>query len=679
MRTVLIDDTAITSKKQDELGRGNLVDVVVEAIKTKVSDQHPAICLGIYGEWGEGKSSFMRMINEGLNECKNTTILWFNPWDLSDPKKMVIEFFAKLSRLTSDDSGTLSVAINSYGKAFLTSVSSLDNSDISSYRERLSHCIPRSSNLKESISEGLVSSDKHVVFFIDDVDRLQASEIRTIFQLIRQIADFENIIYIIGMDPEMVSVALGDSYGNNKMIGRDYLKKFVQIPIILPPIQDSRLQLLFKKRLANLLSNCKIEVSESDLSLVSETIIGALRSIRDINRFVNQLSLVLPIIHFETDFVDLCLVESLKYLNEQGWISIYHSMDALLRNNRPQVRVTEEIKKRRDRAIQSITGFYSEKNRDYVYRVLNSCLFPEQKLMYHHDPASKCIINEVYFRRYFICGVPDGVIPHADLLVFKKRIDKKDLRGAISWLDSQAVFYSASEIERIARTTLYIEQKSNQNTEEPAVLVSRALSLSRLANEFSYSTIQNKNSIDTTIGCVIIPHFLGKLENGDFVVNKHRESSLLKDIFTSSPLNFCMNLLQAVYSRYGVTPSDEDDVFRVLRDRVLKGGVLELFNYSFVIKQVFFSIWRRTAPEGCNRFLIEVLGRDDFDIGLEIKNWLEAAGEKEELQQIVYLSNVYNPVIDALKQNLAHSSVKTDSHVKKFVANCGMFDVLSSQ
>lgn len=665
MSTIFIDDIAISNPDQDEIGRKTLVEVVVEAIRHRASSQHPSICFGIYGEWGEGKTSFMRMVETAIRSDNNIDVLWFDPWNIVSPEKMVVEFFSSLSRLSSANTDDLSLAISSYGKAFLASVDATESPEVSSYLERLSHCIPGGTELKDYISQELVDHNKHLVFFIDDLDRLQASEIRMVFKLIRQIADFKNVIYVIGVDSEVVSIALGEPYGN-KRIGRDFLKKIVQIPVVLPPIQDSRLQLVFGKRFTPVLRDCKHESSEQEIDKIGKKLIGALHSIRDINRFINQLSLIFPVLHEETELNDLCLIESLKFLNEQGWLSVYHNMDALLFSNRPPVRVKEEMDVRYDSAIRDILSFFSDRDKAYVNDILRNHLF---KKLHQVDPVSKSICNEVYFRQYFTCGVPDGVVPHIDLLSFKKRIDEKDIQGALNWLNSHAVLYSSAEMERVARTTLYLNQKVSRNTEDAAYLVSLALAYSRLSDGFGMNTIQNKNTIDTTIGCVIIPYFLGKYDETGFTVNKQRESLLLKEIFERCALNFCMNLLHAVHSKYGVVPVDEAVSFNVLRDRILETGLLKAFEYSYVIKQVFFKVWRDTDSDGFNQYLRKVLLDKEFDVGIEISNWLEAAGEKDELQQIMYLSEIYNPVIDLVQLNLSHSSRKADPYVKKFLAN----------
>lgn len=47
-----------------------------------------------------------------------------------------------------------------------------------------------------------------MILFIDDLDRLSYDEIGTVFQLIKNIADFPKVIYILAYDHEIVTQAL---------------------------------------------------------------------------------------------------------------------------------------------------------------------------------------------------------------------------------------------------------------------------------------------------------------------------------------------------------------------------------------------------------------------------------------------------------------------------------------
>lgn len=56
-------------------------DRYVEAILKIVKGSHPKFSIGIYGEWGSGKTTMMRLIEEELKEnSSNILTVWFNAW-----------------------------------------------------------------------------------------------------------------------------------------------------------------------------------------------------------------------------------------------------------------------------------------------------------------------------------------------------------------------------------------------------------------------------------------------------------------------------------------------------------------------------------------------------------------------------------------------------------------------
>ena len=59
-------------------------------------------------------------------------------------------------------------------------------------------------DLKSKVSEHLRETNQKIVVVIDDVDRLDPDEIRMMMKLVRSIADFSNIIYILCYDDEIV-------------------------------------------------------------------------------------------------------------------------------------------------------------------------------------------------------------------------------------------------------------------------------------------------------------------------------------------------------------------------------------------------------------------------------------------------------------------------------------------
>ena len=84
--------------------------------------------------------------------------------------------------------------------------------------------------LKENISKKLANLPKKVVILIDDTDRLEGNEVFEILRLIRNTADFRNVIYIATYDKEYVTDVLKE----NKIKDPDnYLEKIFQAEVHL--------------------------------------------------------------------------------------------------------------------------------------------------------------------------------------------------------------------------------------------------------------------------------------------------------------------------------------------------------------------------------------------------------------------------------------------------------------
>ncbi len=82
-------------------------------------------------------------------------------------------------------------------------------------------------SLRKKLEKALLEVDRKIIVLIDDIDRLLNSQIRDIFQLVKQVADLPNIIYILAMDREVVKRALAEIHNAD---GNESLEKIIQIP-----------------------------------------------------------------------------------------------------------------------------------------------------------------------------------------------------------------------------------------------------------------------------------------------------------------------------------------------------------------------------------------------------------------------------------------------------------------
>src|SRR5581483_5960295 len=235
---------AKTSIKQDELQRDKFVKNLSNVVRTY--GKSDSIPIGLYGPWGCGKSSLLNFVMEDLKQDKDTiAIVRFNPWNFSQGEKLVSNFFSTLSALIkrSDKSrkAKKAAALLDGFSALAAPAALYPGLDvISKTFSRLADTAKDYAsafndleNAKDDISNILVKSSKRYVIVIDDIDRLVDSEIRLIFQLVKSMADFKNIVYIMAFERAVVSRAL-DEITNGQ--GNRYLEKIIGAwDLSLPP------------------------------------------------------------------------------------------------------------------------------------------------------------------------------------------------------------------------------------------------------------------------------------------------------------------------------------------------------------------------------------------------------------------------------------------------------------
>ena len=61
---------------------------------------------------------------------------------------------------------------------------------------------------RKILEKELIKINRKIIVIIDDIDRLTNIQIRDIFQLVKQVADFPNVIYVLVMDRNVVERAL---------------------------------------------------------------------------------------------------------------------------------------------------------------------------------------------------------------------------------------------------------------------------------------------------------------------------------------------------------------------------------------------------------------------------------------------------------------------------------------
>ena len=273
---MIYTDLPIQNVEEDELNRAEFAKNLGCLINNYKNEE--SLVLSLMGEWGSGKTS---LINLTLNELYENIIIKFDPWLFSEQKNLVLNFFNELTyglksaELENDSKlkdvidnlrkilkfikpDTFSVSINPLNTVNITAEYKNDNN------EQSDESLEKFKNEINNNLKGL--KQQKIVIVIDNIDRLNKLEIKEIFQLVKSLADFKNIIYILSFDKEIVLKSL-DDYVSSPDI---FLEKIIQIPINIPETEDYRLQKYFEKELKKLFQEKDVDLEDENfLTLIN--------------------------------------------------------------------------------------------------------------------------------------------------------------------------------------------------------------------------------------------------------------------------------------------------------------------------------------------------------------------------------------------------------------------------
>ena len=228
---------AVDSAAGEDLDKNRLgyADYLVDRILgTEFGDE--SFSVGISGEWGTGKTTFLNAVAKSMEKfspVKVTTIVWFRPWDSSSPKQIVTDFFNVLVDKIGPQYSVVRKPMLKYAdllKALDAKKPVVYLADVyDKYQERSIN------SLKSVISTYLKSYGKIIPVLIDDMDRLSGEEIAEVLRLIRNTADFPNVVYVTAYDKGYVEAQLQKRGIPNPGI---YIEKFFSVEFALPKLED---------------------------------------------------------------------------------------------------------------------------------------------------------------------------------------------------------------------------------------------------------------------------------------------------------------------------------------------------------------------------------------------------------------------------------------------------------
>ena len=339
-------DKPIESSEQDLLGRTTFSKQLGEAIYKY--DGKDGLVIGVFGKWGTGKTSILNMVVNEINylsenDEEKPIIVNFSPWNYTDKDNLISLFFRVLkNKLNMDKYEEVRKKI---GKALTDYSDALDaltlfpmvGSGLATILKTIAKAqgaeLAKDVDIdktKENLVSVLGDTNQKIIVIIDDIDRLTNIQIRDIFQLVKQVGNFPNIIYVLSMDRDVVCRALESVHDID---GAEYLEKIVQIPFEIPVLMKPKLKEIFLSKLDDTVNDISDDNVNINKYYWSEIFINCIepyiKTLRDVNRVINTFQFRYKLLSTETSLEDVVALTTIEVLEPQLYQWIGSNKDLL--------------------------------------------------------------------------------------------------------------------------------------------------------------------------------------------------------------------------------------------------------------------------------------------------------------------------------------------------------------
>jgi uncharacterized protein YjbI with pentapeptide repeats len=330
---ILTDDIAIHPILDFNLYRDAIVNIV--------KNSYPKFTMGIFGDWGAGKTTLINSIDKALQTEKDLIIVRLEAWrykreqfalvsmlktiayalpaekqfeDLRQKlETSAINFLKKtpdiltsiITKYVSEEDEISQEMFDSFKKEFnskIQLIAELDRDAV--YFDGFEEIRKEIKNLR------LDNPAFRIIVFVDDLDKCSPKKALEILEFIRVFHDIEGFIYIIGMSQDMM-VKLSDIENNETSIeGEHYIKNLIQVPITLPKWSNQDIVKLVRDFIKKGMIHERFkEVVDKNIELIS---VAVDNNPREIKRFLNNFIVAYEIFSSKKNFEAKNLIFSSK-------------------------------------------------------------------------------------------------------------------------------------------------------------------------------------------------------------------------------------------------------------------------------------------------------------------------------------------------------------------------------
>jgi energy-coupling factor transporter ATP-binding protein EcfA2 len=378
---VILDEPAEAGK----LGAG--FDVYAGALADVVLQSKPHFAIGIFGDWGSGKTTLMKAIHK-LVDGPETIPVWFNAWRYEKEEHLIVPLLDTLradllvwgkKHQHSTPARQAAKGIGRAARALAAGLSvtvgfppvelGFDGSKaLEEFKSKpadaaTSFYFASFNELQTTLKAFFAGGARRIVVFIDDLDRCLPQSALEVLESMKLFFDLEGFVFVVGLDQGVIERSIEAKYQPTTSLlvldrdsanggttptplgtgataggmpapisGGDYVKKIFQVPFTLPRISIDDLDAFFGELLENAsLPDEQQEHLREQLGAHLEVLSGK-RAVnpRELKRMVNAYTIQAKMLgaKLSSEFDPTALVALLTIRFRADWSRVYEALAA---------------------------------------------------------------------------------------------------------------------------------------------------------------------------------------------------------------------------------------------------------------------------------------------------------------------------------------------------------------
>jgi hypothetical protein len=295
-------------------------DLLADAVAKVILDSEPQLTLAVYGEWGVGKTTLLRAIDERISE--RCAVAWFDMWEYKNQEHVIAQLLDVIAGALPQGSG-IARELRKLSRVALASASvsagnvSFSGKDLLGELDRLWEGPKVETRQLEALVQGWRSEgDKRIVVIVDNLDRCLPEHSVELLEQITSLFGFSGVVFLLAAERERLASAVEKKHDLPEGEGLLYLEKIVQVEFRVPGLY--REQVL---RWIDSLTEEPFQLTAEEARLLAET---AGWNPRQIKRLLNNVRIQLCTARYDIAADDgLALASTLLlHHNRDVWLAL---------------------------------------------------------------------------------------------------------------------------------------------------------------------------------------------------------------------------------------------------------------------------------------------------------------------------------------------------------------------